>query len=230
MQLGKTDNRWDFAYSGINDILAALEWCLLDILTSILLYSGWNQLTLCVIVAAVASVASWQLLSGVCFERWLILYPTLVWWIAKPNLLCVVFWLLRHLWTSCLLLNDVCLTCWLLFYSLLVCWIVGPNSLCVVFWPLRHLWHLGYFGMMFAWQGDIYFTLLWFGGLLDPTHFVCYQGCKWNYGILVTLKWCLADTLTFILLHSGLVDFWTPFRYYMLFSKVSLQNMTYFWQ
>jgi hypothetical protein len=58
--------------------------------------------------------------------------------------------------------------------------------------------------MVFTLHVDLYFPLFSFGGLLVPTHFVCCQGCSWNNGILVTLKSCLADSLTFfILLHSG---------------------------
>jgi hypothetical protein len=96
----------------------------------------------------------------------LLFYSILIWLIVGPNWLRIVFWLL---W------NGVCFT---LF------WIVGPNSLCVLSWLLRNPWHLGYFWMVFVLHVGLYFTLFSVGGLLDPTHYVRYNGCQhqWHLG------------------------------------------------
>jgi hypothetical protein len=58
------------------------------------------------------------------------------------------------------------------------------------------------------WCLTFYFTLFSFGELLDPTHFVCYNGCSGIRGILVTFEWCLLCKLSSTLLYSRLVDCW----------------------
>jgi hypothetical protein len=172
-------------------------------------------------------------------------YSILVCLIVGPNSLCVLSRLLRHGYFEwCLLDMLTSISFGGLLDPTRSVWYSGCSGICDIL-------------VTFEWCLLCTLTSTSFGGLLDPTHFVCYQGCSWSCGILATLKWCLADfyftpfwlgefmnSIGADWLWFGYLDidnimhtskwtmnyYWLPFLYYMLFSKVSLQNIIYYWK